>query len=308
MSSIHPPRALFIPRKRDETRAEARLRAHYLVERELADRVRAAGSFEERQAIFASMYDELFARVPDHPRLASRRPDSQYREQGVAWSLAQLRPYLRPGCTFLEVGAGDCALATRVAREANHVYAVDISPSAQQASLPANVTFVRTDGREIDVPPASVDLAFSDQLMEHLHPEDAAVQLANIHRALKPGGVYVCVTPNKVYGPSDISAFFDDEARGFHLKEYSLAEIREVLARAGFPRLHVYVGARGMFVRAPAFFVRAVEVLVLALPAGVRRRVADNKAVRGLLGLRVAAIKGGPSPRPSPRGEGGKQG
>ncbi len=291
MSSIHPPSALFIPRKRDESRAEARLRAHYLVERELADRLRAAGSFEERQAIFATMYDELFARVPDHPRLAARRADSEYREQGVAWNLAQLRPYLRPGCTFLEVGAGDCALAARVAQEANRVYAVDISPSAQHGSLPGNVTFVRTDGREIDVPPGSIDVAFSDQLMEHLHPEDAAAQLANIHRALKPGGVYVCVTPNKVYGPSDISAFFDDEARGFHLKEYSLAEIREVMVRAGFPRLHVYVGARGAFLRVPALFVRGVEMLVQALPAGVRRRVADHKAVRGLLGLRVAAIK-----------------
>ncbi len=291
MSSIHPPRALFIPRKRDETRAEARLRAHYLVERELADRVRAAGSFEERQAIFASMYDELFARVPDHPRLASKSADSDFRAQGVAWSLAQLRPYLEPGGTFLEVGSGDCALSSAVAREAERVYAVDISPQAQ-GELPPNVTFVQTDGRSIDVPPGSVDLAFSDQLMEHLHPDDAAVQLANIHRALKPGGVYVCVTPNKVYGPSDISAFFDDEARGFHLKEYSLGEIRRVLARAGFPRLHVYVGARGAFMRVPALFVRSVENMVQGLPAGVRRRVADNKAVRGLLGLRVAAIKG----------------
>lgn len=292
MSSIHPPSALFIPRKRDESRAEARLRVHYLVERELADRLRAAGSFEERQAIFATMYDELFARVPDHPRLASRRADSEYREQGVAWNLAQLRPYLRPGCTFLEVGAGDCVLATRVAQEANRVYAVDISPSAQQGSLPGNVIFVRTDGREIDVPPDSIDVAFSDQLMEHLHPDDAAAQLANIHRALKPGGVYVCVTPNKVYGPSDISAFFDDEARGFHLKEYTLGEIREIFAEAGFPKVHVYVGARGFFVRCPSFFVRTLEQALGALPAALRRKVADMKIFRALLGLRVAGIKG----------------
>jgi len=291
MSSIHPGTPYFIPRKRDETREEARLRAHYLVERELADRLRASRSFEERQAIFATMYDELFARVPDHPRLAARRPDSEYREQGVAWNLAQLRPYLKPGCTFLEVGAGDCALATRVAGEANRVYAVDISPSAQSGSLPENVTFVLTDGREIDVPPGSVDLAFSDQLMEHLHPEDAAAQLANIYRALKPGGVYVCVTPNRVYGPSDISAFFDDEARGFHLKEYSLDDIRGVFRAAGFGRMHTYIGARGAFLRVPAMFVRGVETFVESLPGNIRRNAADHKAIRALLGLRVAGFK-----------------
>ena len=291
MSSIHPGTPFFIPRKRDETREEARLRAHYLVERELADRIRASRSFEERQAIFATMYDELFERVPDHPRLAARRPDSQYREQGVAWNLAQLRPYLRPGCTFLEVGAGDCALATRVAREANTVYAVDISFSARTRELPLNVTQVVTDGRAIDVPEESVDVAFSDQLMEHLHPEDAAAQLRNVHRALKSGGVYVVVTPNRVYGPSDISAFFDDEARGFHLKEYSLDEMRAAFLAAGFDRIHVYIGARGAFLRVPAWFVRGVEKLVASLPDGLRRKVADHKATRALLGLRVAGIK-----------------
>jgi predicted SAM-dependent methyltransferase len=37
----------------------------------------------------------------------------------------------------------------------------------------------------------SVDLAYSNQLMEHLHPDDASEQLANVYRALKPGGVTV---------------------------------------------------------------------------------------------------------------------
>ena len=161
-----------------------------------------------------------------------------------------------------------------------------------QGELPANVAVVLTDGRGIDVPPASVDLAFSDQVMEHLHPDDAGEQLRNIHRALKPGGVYLCVTPNRVYGPSDVSAFFEDEPRGFHLREYTLREIREVFRAAGFVRFHTYVGARGWFVRVPAFVVRATEIALLALPAPLRRRVADLRAFRALLGLRVAAIKG----------------
>ena len=281
----------FIPRKRDEARTPDRLRAHYEVERELAERVRRAGSWEARRAIFSTMYDELFARVPDHPRRAAKRADSAAREQHIAWNLAQLAPYLEPGMTFLEVGAGDCALAARVAREAACVYAVDISDQ-RQGELPANVHLVLTDGRSIDVPAGSVDLAFSDQVMEHLHPDDAVEQLRNIHRALKPGGVYLCVTPNRVYGPSDVSAFFEDEPRGFHLREYTLAEIREVLRSAGFTRSHSYIGARGWFLRVPGFVVRATELALLALPAPMRRRLADLRAFRALLGLRVAGVKG----------------
>jgi SAM-dependent methyltransferase len=236
------------------------------------------------------MYDELFERVPDHPRRAAKRADSSAREQHIAWNLAQLAPYLAPGMTFLEVGAGDCALAARVARDAACVYAVDISDQ-RQGELPENVRVVLTDGRSIDVPAGSVDLAFSDQVMEHLHPDDAVEQLRNIHRALKPGGVYLCVTPNRVYGPSDVSAFFEDEPRGFHLHEYTLGEIREVLRSAGFTRFHAYVGARGWFLRVPGFVVRATELALLAMPAALRRRLADLRAFRAMLGLRVAGVK-----------------
>jgi SAM-dependent methyltransferase len=282
--------ALFIPRKREESRPPERLRAHYLVERRLADRIRESKSAEERRAIFATMYEELFSQVPDHPRIAARNASTESRERDIGWNLAQLKPYLFDGCTFLEVGAGDCALAAGVAARARQVYAVDISRQAQ-GTLPANVSFVQTDGQSIDVAPGSVDLAFSDQLMEHLHPEDAIAQLRNIHRALKPGGVYVCVTPNRAYGPSDISAFFDDEARGFHLKEYTLREMRAVFAEAGFPRTHVYVGARGWFMRAPAFLVQALEDAMAGLPPKLRRRLGDMKVFRALLGLRVAGVK-----------------
>jgi len=274
----------------DEKRSAERLKLHYMVERRLADRVRAATTPEERRAVFATMYDELFRLVPDHPRLLARKTAQQERVTGIDWDMAQLKPFLRPGCTFLEIGAGDCALAARVAAEAGQVYAVDIADQTRE-KLPQNVQLVLSDGRGIPVPEGSVDVAFSDQLMEHLHPEDAMVQLANIHRALKPGGVYVCITPNRLYGPSDISAYFDDEARGFHLREYSVGELRRILQGAGFPRVQVFVGARGFFARCPAWLVEGLEHALETLPVRLRRRVADNKLMRALLGVRVAAIK-----------------
>jgi SAM-dependent methyltransferase len=280
-----------VPPRRGETRSEERLRIHYLAERRLADRVRNAGSPAARREIFATMYDELFRQVPDHPRLLAQGAATADRSRDIGWDLAQLRPYLERGCVFLEIGAGDCALSATVARQAAQVYAVDISDQTQGV-LPPNVTVVLSDGQSVNVPRGSVDVAFSDQLMEHLHPDDAIEQLKNIHRSLKPGGVYVCITPNRLYGPSDISAYFDDVARGFHLREYALREIRAIFAQAGFPKMHVYIGARGWFMRCPAFLVETLERLLEMLPASTRRRVADNRILRALLGLRVAAIKG----------------
>ncbi|MDQ3025377.1 MAG: class I SAM-dependent methyltransferase [Pseudomonadota bacterium] len=279
-----------MPRGRGESRSRERLAAHYRVERGIADRIRAAAGAEERRRIFATMYDDLFREVPDHPRLLSKESDPGERDRDIDWDMAQLRPYLRPGSTFLEIGAGDCALSARVAQTAGKVYAVDVSDQKRQ-KLPANVETVITDGRSVPVPPGSVDLAFSDQLMEHLHPDDAVEQLRNIHRALKPGGVYVCITPNSLYGPSDISAYFSDVACGFHLKEYTLREVRQIFAAAGFPRLHAYVGARGWFMQFPGAILEALESVLCALPARARRRIAALLPLRALLGLRVAAIR-----------------
>ena len=278
-------------------RSAERLLVHYRVERRLADQLRRAPDAQARRRIFATMYDDLFREVPDHPRLHARDDSIAERARDVGWDLAQLRPYLRPGCTFLEIGAGDCALSARVAEGAAKVYAVDISDQHAR-TLPANVELVISNGTSIPVPPASVDVAFSDQLMEHLHPDDAREQLRDIHRALKPGGVYFCITPNRLYGPSDISGHFDDEARGFHLREYNLREVAAILRGSGFDRIRTYAGARGFFVRFPRILLEGLEWALERLSPRLRRRVAGTKAMRALLGLRVAAVKPKNSPSP----------
>jgi hypothetical protein len=44
---------------------------HYLVEKAIADKLKEANR-EERKLIYETMYDELFEKVPDHPRLKRR--------------------------------------------------------------------------------------------------------------------------------------------------------------------------------------------------------------------------------------------
>ena len=83
-----------------------------------------------------------------------------------------------------------------------------------------------------------------------------------------------------------------DVACGFHLKEYTLREVRKIFAAAGFPRLHAYVGARGWFLPFPGALLEMVETMLCSLPARLRRRLAATLPLRALLGLRVAAIRG----------------
>lgn len=273
-----------------ETRSNERVREHYRIEQELAARLKSAPRHERRR-LYTAAYDELFRRVPDHPQLALKA-NTEMRQAEVAARLKLLSGYLHPDIAYLEVGPGDCALATAVARRVRRVYAVDVSNEiAAGVALPANLELAISDGSTIPVPAASVDLAYSDQLMEHLHPDDANEQLRNIYLALKPGGSYICITPNRLSGPHDVSRYFDEVATGFHLREYSVGELVQLFRAAGFREFGVLAGGGGFHLSLPLFLVQLIEQLLGGLPATFGRTLARGLPLRLILGAKLVATK-----------------
>jgi hypothetical protein len=99
----------------------------------------------------------------------------------------------------------------------------------------------------------------------------------------------VCITPNRIAGPHDISKYFDRIATGFHLKEYTVGELAALMREAGFSRVAAIVGARGRFVRVPAAWMSALEGLLMLLPEGLRRRAMRLPVLRNQLSIRLAA-------------------
>jgi methyltransferase family protein len=289
-SRLAPPRLLQPVR---DGRSEAEVRRHYLVERELADRLRAAPE-ALRRALYPRVYDELFQRLPDHPQLRARlRPDAQARRnRDVDWQFGFLRRALGPRTIFAEIGAGDCALSARVASYVERVYAIDVSEEIMHgAQRVSNLIPVLSDGVSIPLPEGCVDIAFSGQLIEHLHPCEAKAQLANVYRSLACDGRYFCITPNRLYGPHDVSGYFDEVATGLHLKEYSARELVRLLRGAGFRAVHFYAGARGRLVRVPYLVIRAAEAALGLLPYRLRKPLASFAPMRALLGLYAVALK-----------------
>lgn len=271
-------------------RTPEQIRHHYEVEKGLADRLRKATK-EERRTLYAELYDELYRQVPDHPQL-TRKASSQAREQAVSRQLAFLERFLVKDGTFLEVGPGDCSLSAAVALQVRSVVAVDVSDEiTRQSHLPGNLKLVLSDGTSVPVPESSIDVAYSNQLMEHLHSDDAREQLENLFRALKPGGAYVCVTPNRLTGPHDVSVHFDEVATGFHMREYTSSELASLFRSVGFSAVEVYVGGKGHFVRAPLGLVAMWERSLSALPPRLRRRMAGAFPIRALLNGRVVGRK-----------------
>jgi SAM-dependent methyltransferase len=228
------------------------------------------------------VYNELFLRVPDHPQNVWKADQATQRRR-CERQLGLLRGFLRPESVYLEVGAGDCYLAMAVAGGVRHAYAVDVSEAITRGNgCPANFSLLLSDGTSIPVPTESVDVAYSNQLLEHLHPDDAVHHLQEVYRALAPGGVYICATPHRFSGPQDVSGYFEAEATGFHLKEYTYAELRALFRRVGFACTRARADVRRRFFRVPETLVLGLEASLGALPRGVRKRLANSFPLRPL--------------------------
>jgi SAM-dependent methyltransferase len=273
----------------DETRTPEQLWEQYLVEKDLATMLRSATK-AERGKLYSSAYDELFRRIAHHSQLRNKVSPA-LRAERINLQLALLKPWITPQTTFLEVGAGDCALSLALAEKVAHVYAIDVSAAITSTTRPENFTLVLSDGTSIPVPEGSITVAYSNQLMEHLHPDDALDQLANIYRALAPDGVYICVTPNRLTGPHDISRYFDTVATGFHLKEYTCTELIAMFRHVGFRSVHQCFRKGSTYVRVPGAVARCAERTVERLPPGLQRRASTTGLARGLLGIRLIARK-----------------
>ena len=270
-------------RPKFETRTMQQLREHYEIEKELASRLRNA-SREERRVLYSSLYDELFQRVPHHPQLIQKVSPAKH--------IQLLRRFLDEDVTFLEIGPGDCALSHGVAGFAKQVFAVDVSKEITKSStIPGNFHLVLSDGCSIPVPKESINVAFSNQLMEHLHPDDALEQLQNIFAALAAGGIYLCITPNRLNGPHDISMYFDDVATGFHLREYTITELSKLFKAVGFSKTNVFIWQGGIFLMLPVAPFTLIELLLSTLPHKFAKRLSRNKFMGWLLYIRMIATK-----------------
>ncbi|HRI02319.1 MAG TPA: class I SAM-dependent methyltransferase [Pyrinomonadaceae bacterium] len=272
-----------------DTRTSEQILEHYEVEREIADRLRNS-SASERQTLYTAAYDELFTKLPHHPLIQPQSQDEHQRQ--LKKHVRNLAGFVDKDTVFVEVGPGDCSVSLEVAKVAKQVFAIDVSNEVtKNADAPTNFQLIISNGSDIPIPPATIDIVYSDQLMEHLHPDDALEQLVNIYAALKPGGAYFCITPNRLSGPHDVSRHFDDAATGLHLKEYSASELDSVFRAAGFSKTRIFLRVGSLVLKLPLLPYKVAEAMLATMPHRVRKLLTHNRAASFLLGVKLVATK-----------------
>ncbi len=268
------------------SRSRAALQHHFEVEKELAARLRASCR-EERCELVPRLYAELYRRVPDHPR-QSRTGTAAADETTYRSRLHLLKAFISPDVDFVEFGAGDGRFCRKVAPSVRQAVALEVCQQGDARPEEASgFRWVYYDGQKIPLPDESFDLAFSYQVLEHIHPDDVGLHFAEAARMLRPGGVYVLSTPHAFSGPHDISRHFTDRLETFHLKEWTYHELNTIMRDAGFTKIGSFLkgSPRGTL---GTLFWRAVESVLGIMPAAARRTLAR----RCLNNVIVAAVKG----------------
>lgn len=264
-----------------------RLNTHYQLEKRLAARIMHAPA-DRRADVSLEVYDELFRSIPWHDgHHAGGEREAKLREVYA--------PYLRrvgPDDAVLEVGCGLGEQARWFSTRCRRFTGIDISEEVLtlRDQLPDNVELRIVDA--VNLAPfadGSFDVVFSSQLVEHLHPEDVPVHMAEVARVLRPGGRYLLETPNRVTGPHDVSRAFDDVATCFHLKEWTNGEMLSVMREAGFRRFRSPLFRQAAYDKNPALagfaefptdWKRPLEKLVGALPARRRQKIGTALRLR----------------------------
>lgn len=277
-------------RYRDENRTDDQILEHYKIETELAEKLRTA-SKEERKILYTKLYNEMFQRIPHHPQVL-RKDDKEYQKLLVNRQMNFLKRFISQNINILEIGPGDCSLAIEISKSVKKIYGVDVSDEiTKNKNYPENFQLILSDGSNIPLENESIDIAYSHQLMEHLHPDDAEEQLNEIFKSLKPDGIYICITPNKISGPHDISRYFDDEAKGFHLKEYTFSELLNMFKLIGFRKIKGYMGGRGRYIRIPIFIIKLTEKVLGIFKIKTRRKFANWLPIKAILGITIIGVK-----------------
>lgn len=190
--------------------------------------------------------------------------------------------------TIYEIGSGKGELITYLAQQGFICKATDVTRERGEKHVDSgvpNLAWGVSDGVHLErfEGAASYDVVISDQVLEHLHPDDIAAHLLGVHQILKPGGRYIFGTPHRFSGPHDVSRVFKcDRALGMHLKEYTYREFMTALRQVGFKRMYFsFIPGRNAAGRrfAGGLYLRVLmttEVLLSFVPThGMRLRCAQ---------------------------------
>jgi SAM-dependent methyltransferase len=193
---------------------------------------------QNRWEIFERCYTGLYESLPWLNTLVLQTEKANRTEDFEDWKALLGQPPQR----IYEVGSGKGEMINYLSQCGFQCVGTDVTHERGHKHVPdnRNLSWEITDGVHLDkfTSNKSYDIVLSDQVIEHLHPDDIIIHFQSVFEVLKDDGKYIFRTPHVHQGPSDISEVFGcNRSMGMHLKEYTFTEINKSLHLAGFKNI-----------------------------------------------------------------------
>lgn len=284
---------------------EEMILAHWELEKRLAGEL-IRSERDDRREVFERCYSELYGRLEWLNRLIDTDTVASQSRLHDDW----LDLIGKPPKKIYEAGSGKGQLIRFLAESGFECRASEITTQRGERHTGGhgNLTWGMTDGVHLEryESAGSFDVVISNNVIEHLHPDDLLDHFRGAKAVLKEGGRYIFCTPHKFAGPSDISSvFMYDAPVGMHLREYTYKDMKDALKLAGFGEVSAVLIVPGKVSRlagkriatkpssAYLNYLLALEGLLSLLPSHKMKRNA-SRALEILLfrpSVFVAAVK-----------------
>ena len=148
------------------------------------------------------------------------------------------RSFALTGADLVEAGCGEGYGADTLQRAGAHVTALDYDDQtiSHVKSRYVEITAITANLDSFPTPDESADLLVSLQVFEHLW--DTGKFLSEVRRTLRPEGIAIISTPNRVTFSPGIGRG-DKPTNPFHVEEFDGVQLRDILIGAGFSSVEV---------------------------------------------------------------------
>lgn len=232
-------RFLGIPNEIDVTNDMIYL--HWELEKKLANTLRQSKK-RDRWKVTTDCYREFYNQLPWLKEL-NHSVDTHFFEKRARVMSRLMGTSVK---RIYEIGSGTGRILSRLAGEGHLCRGMDIftARGLEDKKDQSNLTIGVSDGVHLDrfERTRSFDVVFSENVIEHLHPDDLFEHFQSVYSLLDKGGKYILKTPHVFSGPHGLEKIFGLKIlQGFHLKEYSYCEIRALAFQSGFRSIKAVV-------------------------------------------------------------------
>lgn len=227
----------------------------FKIESEYHKKILDEGNFRKRVKMCEDMYQK------SHSYLIKR--DNLINIKKKEYRLKIFKKFLY-NRSIIDIGCGDGTFLKAISNNIIHKKLVGIDIFKFNEGKFGDIVLKNKDIIKFNLK-EKFDIAFSDNVLEHIPPQDISIHLECIRRILNKNGKLIIITPNKIFGPHDITRIIDNtytnkiESKGSHLKEYSYSELYDILTETGFKKIYSLIPIKFINLNINIKFLKYIE-------------------------------------------------